>query len=296
MAFLQRIIEITINPVVLKNSGGFVYGDPIVLKGYKMSCDIHFAGFVTQGQCILHIYNAKKDVIDLLTAIGPINSQNRFHKISISVGSVDASGNISNLVLAYQGQINEAWGIYLHAPTPVLTITSVCSWDAAVKPVEPTQTNVTGDLATVLKDIANNIGLDFKNINVNKTCYEIYETKDSLTKIRNLAISYGIQFSIENNTLIIFNNLGDRTEDGQEPVISKDTGLTEYPVFNSNGLYVQTMYNNKLYMGGKVKIESTIGHCSGIWLVANVVHNLECFNNDNGAWYSTLLCIPLTNS
>lgn len=286
MSFKQRIIEVQIRPVVLATKDNVVYGDPINLNNYRTSVDIAFAGGVSQGLMMLNIYNLSRSIMDKFTAIGPINSQNRFHSITVKAGIKD------DLNLVYQGQIFEAWSNNSSAPTPVLTIRALSSTAANLVAVKPTQTNGETKLATVLQEIANDVGLEFENINVDKTAQSMYESSDSLAKIRKIADDYRIEFVIESGKLIIFNQLGDRTKKGQEPLVSMETGLINYPVMNSNGLIIESMYNNKLFVGGKLKLQTSIGGVSGIWSIGNVVHNLESFNPDGGAWFTTCLCLP----
>ena len=103
----------------------------------------------------------------------------------------------------------------------------------------------------------------------------------------------------------------DGNRNNSPPLISPETGMVGYPVWESNALRVKMLYNPNIasaaiggpgsstvtggslgvMIGGTIQVQSSLpGAVSGIWQVFSVVHELDS-NNPDGPWFTTARCI-----
>lgn len=133
----------------------------------------------------------------------------------------------------------------------------------------------------ILAGIAKFAGYDFENQNVDETITNCYLTDSVATNIDAICRDKNIQYSIENNKLIIWKN----ERKGTIPLINVKNGLVGYPTAGITGIYFNCLYNPNILIGAHVEIESSYEQCSGQFQVLSMTHNLS-YELPNGPWFT----------
>jgi hypothetical protein len=74
------------------------------------------------------------------------------------------------------------------------------------------------------------------------------------------------------------------------PLISPQTGLIGYPLFNSSGVTFDCLYNPTILLGGQVKIQSSIPQANDVWTVTSLSHQLTS-QFPGGPWQSSVQAV-----
>lgn len=74
------------------------------------------------------------------------------------------------------------------------------------------------------------------------------------------------------------------------PLVSADTGMVGYPMFDGVYLTVRTLHNPAIIPGGSIRVESSRDRATGTWQVLSMAHRLES-EKPGGAWFTTVRCM-----
>lgn len=74
------------------------------------------------------------------------------------------------------------------------------------------------------------------------------------------------------------------------PLVSPETGLVGYPMYDGVFLTLRTLYNPAIIPGGSIRVESSRDRASGTWQVLSMSHRLEA-EKPGGAWFTTVRCV-----
>jgi hypothetical protein len=192
--------------------------------------------------------------------------------------------------VVYEGVIDSAYGDFQNAPEVALNLTAFSALAAAVVPIQASSWKGTTQVDTIMSSLAKQMGFAYENNGVSATLTNPYLPGTALSQVQECAAA-NINYSTDNRTLAIWPRAGNRA--GNIPTISASTGMVGYPVFSSNGLYVNSEFIPNIKQGGQVSIESEIPVARGIWNVGSVVHNLES-ERPGGSWFTQLQCFKIT--
>lgn len=284
MSFTRKRIDVTIT------LGTGQFGDSgsntVTLSGLRVHAGIQVYGGEAMPQAQLRIFGLPLDMINQLTAIGPINSAVLYRNSVLVAAGDDETG----MQTVYSGSIWQAWGEFQSMPEVPLNITGLGGLAAALKPVGALSYPGSADAATIMQTLAQTMGLAFENNGVSVQLSNPYFPGTALTQVRACARAAGIYFTIDRGTLAIWPKDGARG--GDVPLISPATGMVGYPAFSSNGLSLTTLYNPSIKPGGVVQVESSLQVACGRWTVLQVAHSLQS-ETPNGQWFSTISGVPI---
>lgn len=274
----------TLDLTVTLGSGTFGedVGDTVTLSGFRMTADVSEVGGDAMGRCQIRLYGLRNDLMNKLTTIGQINVAIRA-KNAIILAAGDEGGTMSTV---FQGTIIDAWADYNTSPDVAFNIVAFAGMDAAVKPVDATSYKGPTDVATVIGSIAQSeMGLVFEDNSVDVQVSSPYLYGTALEKVRNLARTAGISWSISHGVLAIWTRAIGRQ--GTTPTVSPDTGMVGYPSLSSKGMTVTMLYNPNVRLGGDIEVQSAIPMACGVWRVFGFSHSLSCELPD-GPWFTTV--------
>jgi hypothetical protein len=222
---------------------------------------------VTAGgqSAILRIYGLPLDAMNQLT-IGGTLYVTRNNLVAISAG--DAGGQKT---VVFNGLINEAFPEFTEAPNSAFTVTASTGRSIAMKPTTPLSFTGPTSASTAFGQMAQNANLNLENNGVNATLYSPYFQGTTMQQIAQCAKHVDCNAYIDQptNTLAIIPKNGNRG--GDIPVISADTGMIGYPMFESVMVVVRSIYNNAVKFNGLIDIESNVviaanGQWKVVWL------------------------------
>ena len=251
----------------------------VKLQGYRALVDIDKAGGMMMGTLKARIYGVSQDDMNSVTTLQW--KPQTWIKNTIEVYAID--GDSETLVFA--GNIVNAWGDYQAMPDVYLNIVAQAAYYGQLNPAKAISIKGGIQVATVMKRIADGLGVSFENSNVTTTITDAYLANTLTEQARELARAANIDLYIDDKTLAITNRNSPR--EGTMPLISPQSGLIGYPTFDGTGVIFRSLFNPGITFGGKVKLETDLKQAKGEWIVTSVAHRLES-ERPGGAWFSTV--------
>lgn len=284
MSFTRKRIDLTIT------LGEGQFGDDgsntVTLTGLRVQADIQSYGGDSMPQTQLRVFGLPMSMMNQLTTIGPVNSAIML-KNSILVAAGDDENGMETV---YSGVIWTAFGQFDGSPEVPLNIVAVGGLDAAVKPVGALSYSGTVDVATIMQELANTMGLTFENNGVQVQLSNPYFPGTALMQVRSCARAAAIRYVIDRGTLAIWPKDGARTI-ADIPKISTATGMIGYPAFSSNGIEIGCEFNSKIIPGGVFEVESSLNVACGKWRAMTVSHAIDSEAPD-GRWFTHISGAP----
>lgn len=271
MAFVERLINVGFS----LTSG---VGSSSTIKGKRVSCKIVNAGSPSMGTADVTIYGLPLSMMNQLTTLG--TQINFINKNSITIEAGDAQSGMS---LIFKGTISLAYVDAQAQPEVAFRISAYAGMFGAVESIQPTSIETDTDVSQVMQSIATQMNLGFENNGVNVKIGKQYLSGSGRDQLLTLAEAAGIQFTIENDVVVIWNTGQART--GDSVLISPQTGMVGYPAFNQAGVIVRTIFNKSLRYGGKINVQSELTPAVGTWNINNLGHDIES-QVPNGQWFS----------
>lgn len=248
----------------------------LIFQGLRAKVDIEKSGGVMLSQAVCKIYGMTQSDMNAITTLWW--QPNSLPRSQIEIYAVD--GDIESLVFA--GDIITAQGDYQGLPDVFLLIQASSEYNAQMQAVEPTSVSGGTPVRVIMEKIANSLGLAFIDNGVDAILVDSYFDSDLITQAREIAKASNVDLVIDNKTLAITPK--NTSLPGLEPVISKETGLVGYPIFDGTGVVFRCLYNPAILFKGAIRLESEIPKATGRWIVDSVGIYLES-ENPNGAWF-----------
>lgn len=253
--------------------------DQITLEGYRAIADIDKAGGMMMGTLRARIYGVSQEDMNSITTL-------QWKPQSIIPNTVEVyaiDGDKETLVFA--GNIVNAWGDYQSMPDVYLRMQAQSAFINQLKPIAPRSFQGSIDVASVMSQIAKDLGYNFENNGVNATLTDVYLPNTGLEQAKDLAHAANIDLYLDDKTLAITPANSPRGE--LIPEISAESGMIGYPTFDGIGVNFQTIFNPSVTFGGRIKLTTDIKQAAGEWIVTSIGHRLES-EKPGGSWLSNV--------
>lgn len=253
--------------------------DQITLEGYRAIADIDKAGGMMMGTLRARIYGVTQDDMNSITTL-----QWKPREIipnTVEVYAID--GDTETLVFA--GNIVNAWGDYQTMPDVYLRLQAQSAFINQLKPVPPRSFKGAIDVASVMGQIAKDLGYNFENNGVSASLTDVYLPNTGLEQAKDLAHAANVDLYLDDKTLAI--TPANRPRGELIPEISAESGLIGYPTFDGIGVNFKTLFNPSVTFGGRIKLVTDIQQAKGEWIVTSIGHRLES-EKPGGAWLSNV--------
>lgn len=265
--------------------GSFSSGNnTLTIEGLRASVNINNAGGAVLSTLRASIYGMTASDMNAITTTKWDPS---FAKNTVSVTTVDGTQE----TLVFQGNIVNAWGIYAGMPEVYLMVEAQNNYLGQITSPDPTRTTITAatTIATVMQNLASSLGVQFENNGVTGTVKEGQTLSGSyVDQVRTMAQTYNFSYFFDptSDTLAI-TPLNTPRQTQSVPLISAQTGLQGYPIFNGYGVQFDALFNPAILFGGTVEVQSAIPKANGSWMVVQMAHQLES-QTPGGQWKSTV--------
>lgn len=274
--YAQRAIDITFE--LGEGEFGETGANSVKLSGLRVSSKIIKAGGPSMGTAQLQIYGMTLDKMNQLSTLGLRPTTVRKNTILIEAG--DKGGLLSSVFI---GNITNAWFDGQAAPeVPFQVLAHVGGFDA-VKPIQPTSYEGSANVVDILSGLAAKMGKSFENNGVSVVLSNPYYTGSARDQALKCVKDAGIQWNgLDEKTLAIWPS--GQSRGGSIPLISKDTGMENYPTFTSQGITINSLFNQSVGFGQKVKVESDLTGANGEWIVYALNYDLDA-EYPQGRWH-----------
>lgn len=253
--------------------------DTITLQGFRATADIDKAGGMMMGTLRAKIYGVKQADMNSVTTLqwktGTLIPN------TVEVYAIDGPAE----TLVFAGNIVNAWADYQSMPDVFLHIQAQSAFFNALKAIPPRSFKGGVDVASVMAQIARDLGYTFENNGVTTQLVDVYLPNTGMEQAKDLARAAGCDLYLDDKILAITPpNVPRRVI---IPLISPASGLVGYPTFDGVGVNFQTLFNPAITFGGSIKLETDVQQAAGEWVVTSVGHRLES-EKPGGAWFSNV--------
>jgi len=253
--------------------------DQIMLQGFRAIADIDKAGGMMMGTLRAKIFGVKQVDMNSVTTLqwkpGTLIPN------TVEVFAIDGAAE----TLVFAGNIVNAWADYQSMPDVYLHIQAQSAFFNALKAIPPRSFKGGVDVASVMAQIARDLGYTFENNGVTTQLIDVYLPNTGMEQAKDLARAAGCDLYLDDKILAITPPNVPRKV--IIPLISPASGLVGYPTFDGVGVNFQTLFNPAVTFGGSVKLETDVQQAAGEWVVTSVGHRLES-EKPGGAWFSTI--------
>jgi hypothetical protein len=275
----------------------------ITMQGLRASVSIDHAGGADMGTMSANIYGLTPSQLNQLTslqwktAILGLSSQD-FSAYTVQVYAIDGSQE----TLLYNGQVLNAWADFSGMPQTCLIIQTnpAGAYSALVNSANPLSISSNTTVGIVMSRLAQAMGFSFQNTSSDGSIVNQAVTKGSyfgntaMEQARSMMDAYRFWMYIDATTnpptLAIVPWGKARKSVVAVPLISPQTGLIGYPLFNSSGVTFDCRYNPTILLGGQVKIQSSILQANDVWTVTSLSHQLTS-QFPGGPWQSSVQAV-----
>lgn len=295
---------------VLENNAVFpgTNSNTLKLSGLRMSLRTKSAGFPAFPEAELLVYGMA--LADMQALVSLAFQPNRWTQNSVLVEANSGNG----WSVAYAGQILGCFPDYSGAPEVPLRLNARMLWYQSIAPAKPVSYTGATDVATIVQNLATQMGFAFENNGVDAQLSSPYfpgtlsEQLRAVCQAANIALymdaagAQGGSQEAQASPVIAIAPFG-RPRDVPVWNISPKNGLVGYPMRDSAGfINLRTLYNPGYRYGGLLNLtESGITNAAGFpaydinvgnWLISRVAHHLEAVK-PMGDWFSDLTCYPI---
>lgn len=250
------------------------------ILGLRAECEIDKSGQPAKNKMKLKVYGMNQADMKALTTIpSEANKPLAVHHNKVQV----LAGDLNGMAVAFEGEITEAYSNYHQPPNLYFSVEAIAGFYPSLAPAKPTSYKGAVAVSTLMSNLANQMGYQFENAGVTAQLSNPYLPGTAFSQAASVATAANIEWGVDDGKLYI-SPLG-QPRAGTAPLISKDTGLDEYPTFDKKGLKFSCLYNPGLKLGGLCVVQSAIDVACGTWKINTLKHSLSTLS-PGGKWLS----------
>ena len=279
-SFTKKTLSVTL--VLGTGTLGANLGNALTVEGLRTLVSVEKGGHPSKNKAQLKLYGLTQDHMNAFTtpAFHPLAVRRNLLKI-VAV-ETDARG-VRTESIVFAGEITSAYACYQEAPDLYFHVEAMSGYYPALTPSAPRGFSGGASVQQVMGELASAMNYAFENNGVDQQIETPYLWGSAFQQAGQLAAAAGIEFGVDDETVFIAPRGGARRVEA--PLVSKETGLKEYPIFDKRGIRFDCLYTHGLVLGGVVKVESVVPNANRLWRVIALRHKLEAIH-DGGSWLS----------
>lgn len=282
MSFVQRALgfSFSLGTGSFGGSGASTITPP---AGLWATVQVNKNGTPSMNQAQIKIFGMELSIMNQLSRIGVNPTQVRNNVVTVMAG--DVGGTMS---LAFAGGIKECWPDFSNPTEAALIVEAYTGLVANMKPVAPSSFSGTVNVATIMQQLAGQMGYTFENNGVSVQLSNPYLPGTARAQALAAADAANIYviFDDDNGIMAILPRSSARG--GLSPTISPAEEMNGYPTYVGPGqLALKTQYNPQIRFMGNVQVQnSVVSGANGTWRVTSLMHDLSTM--PEGPWFTTV--------
>jgi hypothetical protein len=274
VSFSQKLINVSLDLASGEFQGG---GNSAMLSGLRVTCHISVTGGPTQSEAEVAIYGLPLSMMNQLSNVGAQYNKSLPNGITIYAGDAEMGMN-----LVFAGQIFTAFVDARGMPEVAFRVLAKPGYYDKIKPADPISIQGAADVSGLMSQIAGKMGLGFEDAGVKVKLANPYFPGTLMMQAAQIAEHAGIEWIVDKGTLAIMP--AGKPRAGGAVLISPQTGMVGYPLFNENEVIVQSLYNPAVQYGGLIEIKSDLTAANGTWIVRSLDYYLDSLV-PRGKWF-----------
>lgn len=283
-SFIQRDLSFEI--ALGKGTFGETGSSTITLENYRATVSIVKQGAGGFGQAEIRIFGLDLSVMNQVSTLGSsyLSATQRRNEITIKAGDA-----VNGMAQVFSGTIFFAQINFGAAPDVAFEIFAQVGLFFAMKPAHPTSFSGSVNAATLMNNIAGQMGLPLENNGVNVVLNNPYLSGTAFQQAAQVARAAHINWTIDatNGALAIWNK--GQSRKGTIPLFTPETGMIGYPTYTQFGVTVRAIYapGQDPFIGGQIQVESSLQPATGKWVPYSIAYELSA-QMPNGDWSMTI--------
>lgn len=201
------------------------------------------------------------------------------------------TGRADGWVQVFKGTIIEAQPDYRAAPDVSFSLQAVTGYFVKINPVAPTSYPFEVDIGVAAQDIIDRMGAPWTFVDGGATgvLSNPYFSGTLWDQLAQACQAANADFYVQGDEIRVV-SAGQPVESAPSVVLSPDSGLIGYPMFERSGLNVMALFDPAFLCGSALEIKSAVPNASGRWFPYSIYHVLES-RVLRGVWMSQLQCL-----
>jgi hypothetical protein len=248
--YIQRKIDVTF--ALGTGQFGEDGSNTVTLRGHRCYVTVSKAATGAPETASVRIWGMSFSLMLQLSAYGVTHYAQRKNQVLIEAGD-----DVSGMTMVFGGVMQNAYFDGNSQPDVAFQVQANSTDYVALKPAPPISIAGSVDVATVMKGLADQMGLTFENHGVDAKLRDVYYPGTAYQQARRIAEHSGIGWSgIESGTMAIWPR-GQGRDTGTIALFSPESGMKDYPTFNEQGVIVTSLFR-PVKMMQQVAIKSSI--------------------------------------
>lgn len=287
--YIRRKIDVTFS--IGTGDFGEAGKNVVTLRGYRVQATITKGAVGAQTVLNLRIWGMRLSQMQKILTYGQQYTKTRDNRVIIEAGD-----DLAGMTQVFYGNIYDAYFDGNSQPDVALQVTAYEGYLAAIKPAPPISIAGSADVSQMMRDLADKAGARFEDSGVKSKLRDVYYPGTVYQQIRRIAEHTGVNFTLENNVLAIWEKAGSRKA-GDVPLFTPKNGMKDYPTFNQQGVIVTCLFRKVILGGQMVGVKSQLFNGnekdpdSGdifYYKVYTYTYTLES-EMPNGPWFTTFM-------
>lgn len=269
----------TIKTTIILGDGEFSGGgNTKVYEGLATEVHIRKAGLPEKNSADVRIYGLSLSDMEQLTFLSFMPGEYRKNHIMIEAGNVG-----EELSVAFKGDITAASADFSSSPDIVMKFAALTAGWSVLINSSPTSVDGYETAEKLIASFAKEAGFAFVNEGVTESVRNATFSGSQIQKAQQVADEVGAELLIDDETITLMP--WDKPR-GDAVLLKKDTGMIGYPSFTQDGITCECFYNQRLRLGGQVRVESVVPRATGYWKITKLEHSLAAYTD--GEWKSKI--------
>ncbi|HBY9308063.1 TPA: hypothetical protein MJD74_003646 [Klebsiella pneumoniae] len=278
MSYKER--ELTVEFTLANGTFDGKKGNTLIAEGFKCELSVSAYGGATGTMMELSLWGLSLDNMAKLTTSSEKFFGEQQNAIRVFTGDV----------CVFMGTIISARVNLNQMPDAPIEITASAIGKEKLVVCEPTSIEGEASVADMIKALASKVDLKFVNVDVKSVHSNPYYEGNAIEQIQKIAADHNIIADIDFGTVTIYT--GKSPIDSVVPFISPENGLIGYPIFYDIGINFRCIYSPSIKLARKIKLETSLPHASGDWIVQyGTTHYLSC-RVPGGLWETFVVAYP----
>lgn len=203
---------------------------------------------------------------------------------------VEANGG-NGWTQVFRGTIIEAQPQFNAAPDVYFSVLGRTGYFQQINAAPPTSYKGGTSISQIIKTLAGQMGFNFTDGGTTGVLNNPYLAGTLFDQMRKACGDTNTDFYVLGDTILICDSQQPNQRATQPAVVlSKDSGLIGYPVYDRAGLEVTAIFDPAFLCGTAIQIESSIPSATGRWYPYSLGHDLES-RAPRGNWLSRMKCL-----
>jgi len=260
----------------------------LVVEGMRITAKVQaVARLATQAD--VRIYGMRQADMNALTVAWANPPVVLDHLVIVEANN---TGKTDGWVQVFKGTVIEAQPDYRAMPDVSFNFLAVTGYFQKINPALPVSYPQEVDISTIVSDIVALMGEPWVLVlgeGVEAVLTNPYFYGTLWDQLAQACAAANCDFYVQGDQVLV--TAAGRAR-GSEPavVLTPDSGLIGYPMYERSGLAVNALFDPAFLCGVALDVKSNVPNATGRWYPYSLFHNLES-NVPNGAWMSTLQCL-----